>query len=93
MHVLDLSKQTTDDILADYHQINKELTLYGKNLAAKPQLLAGNKIDTYGAQEKIDLLRKALDKDIIAVSAKDGTGLDKLLKGVVEKLAGEYKNE
>src|SRR5690606_9356125 len=43
VHLVDI---TQDQPELAYRQINKELALYNKELAAKPQLVVANKIDT-----------------------------------------------
>ncbi|MGQ9887005.1 MAG: GTPase ObgE [Aggregatilineales bacterium] len=49
-----------DDPVADYNQINIELSLYDENLARKPQLVVFNKIDLPEAQARWPAVQSAL---------------------------------
>ena len=86
VHLLDLSKSSAEEVLADYMKINKELESYNKKLIQKPQILIGNKIDVKGAGENLRFLKKNLRRDILAVSAKEKIGLDNLIKKIKEKI-------
>jgi len=57
IHMID---GNTADPKADLQQVNKELTLYKTELAAKPQIIAVNKIDIPEVRERITLIRKQL---------------------------------
>jgi GTPase len=86
LHLIDLSKDTPDEIIDEYNKINKELRLYSEKLIAKDQVLVGNKIDTELAKLNLDIVKKVLKKDIIVISAKEGIGLDRLVKSIAKKL-------
>jgi GTPase len=86
VHLIDLSKQSAEEVVADYHKINKELTLYSEKLALKDQIIAGNKMDTDEARRNLDLVKKKLNKNIVPISAKESTGIDKLVKAIVKEL-------
>lgn len=54
LHVLDASGGFEDrDIREDYQTINRELELYGEQLAERPQLVVVNKMDMPGAEERL----------------------------------------
>ena len=86
VHLIDLSKQSPEDVIADYYKINKELELYSEKLIAKGQIIAGNKMDTDEARHNLDLVKKKLNKNIVPISAKESTGIDKLVKAIAKKL-------
>jgi GTPase len=86
LHLIDLSKETPDEVISEYHKINKELGLYSERLAAKEQIIVGNKIDQALARHNFDIVKKNIKKDIIAISAKEGTGLHKLIKSIAKRL-------
>jgi len=86
VHVLDLSKQSVDEIVHDYHMINKELSLYSQNLGSKRQIIVGNKMDTDDAKLNIRAVKKQLKKDIIPISAKERSGISKLIRAIAEKI-------
>ena len=86
VHLIDLSRQSPEEVVSDYHKINKELALYSEKLLAKGQIIAGNKMDTDEARHNLDLVKKKLGKHIVPISAKESTGIDKLVKAIVKKL-------
>jgi GTP-binding protein len=72
---------------ADWEAINRELSLYSKELASKPQILAVTKIDVPEAREGGEKLAKQLSRrkqppKVHLVSAVTGEGLDQLLDAV-----------
>ena len=87
IHVLDgMSK----DPVADYSQINSELSLFDPNLAKKPQVVALNKIDQPEVQERLAEIKKAMKKkkiEIMTISALTRTNTRELLLKAAEMLA------
>ena len=79
LHVLDMSGER--DPAEDFAIINEELRLYKAGLTARPQIVAANKMDTPGAEERLVELKKRLpDKyEIFPVSALRGEGLQPML--------------
>jgi len=70
-----------------YRQIREELAAYSPKLAAKPEILAANKMDLSGASEALADLRQALPgKQIFALSAVSGTGLRPLLEALWQQV-------
>lgn len=62
----------SEDPLADYTQINSELSLFDPKLGKKPQVVVINKIDQPDVQEKLKDIEKSFKKkkiDIITASA------------------------
>jgi GTPase len=86
IHLLDLSKQCPEEIISDYHKINKELKLYSEKMISKSQIIAGNKMDTDEARHNLDLVKKGIGENIIPISAKESTGINRLVKAIVKKL-------
>ncbi len=87
IHLLD---GLSPDPLADFSQINAELALFDPTLTKKPQVVALNKIDQPGVQEKYKTLKAKFKKqkiDLRAVSALARTGVRELLLEAAEKLA------
>src|SRR5574342_445241 len=69
IHLLD---GLSEDPIADYSQINSELSLFDPNLAKKPQVVALNKIDQPEVQEKLADIKKKFKKlkvELMTVSA------------------------
>ena len=78
---------TLDDVVDAYETIRAELIAYGHDLAAKREILALNKCDALDAEtitRKIGELHGACGRDVCAVSAVSGSGIDDLLNRVLE---------
>ena len=87
IHVLDIAGSEGRDPLKDFEAIEKELCRYG-DLAARPMMVAANKIDL-GGEENLERLRvklKGWDIPVFPVSAATRQGFDGLLRAVVRKL-------
>ena len=56
VHLLD---GLSEDPIADYSQINTELSLFDPNLAKKPQIIALNKIDQPEVQERLVIWKRS----------------------------------
>ena len=87
VHLLD---GLSPDPLADYSQINAELSLFDPNLAKKPQIVALNKIDQPEVQERLKELKSAFKKkkvELRTISALARTDTRDLLLAAAQKLA------
>ncbi len=87
VHLLD---GLSEDPLADYSQINSELSLFDPNLAKKPQLVALNKIDQPEVQERFGDIQKQFKKqkvELTTISALARTNTRDLLIKAYQKLA------
>jgi len=81
VHLLDLDPGTGRDPVEDWRTIQAELEAYSPELAARPQLIAANKIDLDGAAPRLARVvafarRRRLP--MIALAARTGQGLDEL---------------
>lgn len=79
IHLLD---GLSDDPIADYSQINTELSLFDPNLGKKPQVVALNKIDQPEVQERLADLQKKFKKkkvEFMTISALARTNTRDLL--------------
>ena len=79
IHILD---GLSDDPVADYSQINTELSLFDPNLAKKPQIVAFNKIDQPEVQERLADIQKKFKKlkvEFMTISALARTNTRDLL--------------
>ena len=87
VHVVDISGSEERDAVEDYKKINLELKGYSKQLARLPQIIALNKCDFYGADEKIkEFKKKVRGKKVVCISAIKGEGLDQLKKVIWSEL-------
>ncbi len=96
VHVLDLSAVETDDPLANYGVIRKELTDYDLRLALKPELVVVNKVDLPGYEENLESLRRAVQssgRTVIEISAERELGLELLKTEIYEALKAAPKPE
>jgi len=87
VHLLD---GLSEDPIADYSQINSELSLFDPNLAKKPQLVSLNKIDQPEVQERLADIQKQFKKlkvELITISALARTNTRDLLVKAYQKLA------
>lgn len=72
LHVVDLSGGFEGrDPVEDYRIIKRELELYAHDLADRPCIVVGNKIDAPGAQLAADRLAEEVKKDSIAAAGGD----------------------
>lgn len=83
LHVLDL---TRDDPYEDYLKINHELEMYNENLLDRTQIIVANKIDMPGTDEKLETLKKQINKPIMVISAQHKKDVDQLLYKTLEAL-------
>lgn len=86
VHILD---GLSEDPIADYSQINSELSLFDPNLARKPQIVALNKIDQPEVQDKLPEFQKKFRKlkvELMTISALARTNTRDLLIQAYQKL-------
>ncbi|MGE3908033.1 MAG: GTPase ObgE [Chloroflexota bacterium] len=89
LHVIDAS---VADPVATYEAVREELELYNPTLAARPEVVALNKIDRDDVRERVPELltrfRNHLpDVKVVAVSALTTRGVDELISLLIETLA------
>lgn len=87
IHLLD---GLSEDPIADFSQINTELSLFDTKLGEKPQIIALNKMDQPEVQERWPEIKAELEKrghKIMSISALARTDIRKLLLKAVQKLA------
>jgi len=80
VHLIDLSDAR--DPLAAFDAVNRELGCFDAELAVKPQLVAGTKIDVTEAREHVERARAAFTRrgiDLAPISAVSGEGMTTLL--------------
>lgn len=89
VHIVDAASSEGRNPIEDIYAINKELQNYNPEIAARPQIIAANKIDMIytedGAEDPVELLKKEFEPKGISVypiSAISGTGIRELLYAV-----------
>ncbi|MDY6803910.1 MAG: GTPase ObgE [Cyanobacteriota bacterium] len=88
LHLIDI---TDIDPVENYRTIQNELEAYGQDLAAKPQILALNKVDAVDLeseemQELIKEFRAIFPGEVFLISAVARVGLDELMGVIWEML-------
>ena len=97
IHMVDAASSEGRDPIDDIHKINAELEAYNPEIAAKPQIIAANKIDLiYGEDEDpVERLRaefEPLGIKVFPISAATKKGLKELLfaaKNMLDELPSE----
>ena len=97
VHVLD---GLSEDPVADFHMINRELQEFNPALAHKPQVIAVNKIDVTEVRERradlgsalrqaaseSEVLANGADTPVFFISAVSGEGVEPMLGQVIEMM-------
>lgn len=91
IHIVDAASTEGRDPVEDIYKINKELEAYNPEIAARPQVIAANKIDAIYEEEDspIDRLKAEFEPKgirVMPISAVSGQGLKELLYYVQELL-------
>jgi len=88
IHVVDLTGGYEDrDVIDDVRVIEGELAAHAEELATRPYVLVGNKVDIIGTEEASDRLEKLAEEREVpyfAVSAATGEGMEPLILRVGE---------
>lgn len=87
VHVVDISGSEGRDPEEDFDKINSELGKYNKSLLDRPQIIAGNKIDSAVDTDAVTDFCSRMEKrgyEVYPVSAVTGQGLDDLLNKVAQ---------
>ncbi|MBO4501690.1 MAG: GTPase ObgE [Clostridia bacterium] len=90
VHVFDISASERPDPLEDIKQINKELKTYSADLASRPQILVGNKIDQgydKEALKRIKAYAARKKQPLFLISADLCEGLDPLMETIARRVA------
>jgi GTP-binding protein len=90
VHVVDVSGASGRHPVEDLDTVRRELEMFRPELAAKPQIVAANKIDAMGEERSVQDLAKragALELPFFRVSAVTGAGVPELLETVWSQLA------
>jgi GTP-binding protein len=93
IHLVDVFSIDPENPLDAYETVNKELVLYSRSLAKKPQVIVLNKLDLPGAAQRAQIFSSAIegekDQDVISISAIQKTGLGRLILKLLH-LLGRY---
>lgn len=91
VHLVDAASTEGRDPVEDIYAINKELKLYNPEIAARPQVIAANKIDAIypGDEDPVERIRKEFEPQgipVYAISAVSGQGVKELLYQIKKML-------
>ena len=84
LHVIDLSN---DNPVETFHALINEFKEYGADLASRPCIVIGNKIDVEGTEHNSELLRQEAENQSLRymqVSALTGENIPELIKAVAQ---------
>ena len=87
VHLIEPAPTDGSEPLANYQAIRYELEQYGAELGSRPEIVVLTKCELPGADEVQRRLNEALGRDVLAISAVTGQGLDKLLWKIARRLA------
>jgi GTP-binding protein len=86
VHVVEPTPLDGSDPLMNYRAIRDELVLYDQRLGRRPEIVVVSKAELPDAEAIRDALAVQIGRDVIAVSAVTGQGLDRLLHAIVAQL-------
>lgn len=82
VHVVDVSEIEGRNAIKDFETINEELLKYNAMLASRPQIVAANKMDIPGSEEKYAAFKAELESrgyKVFGISAATNKGLKELM--------------
>ena len=89
LHLIDVSDFRERDPIEAFRTVNRELELYSRELARKPQIVVGNKVDSLsdrGYLKKLEEAFRDMGYDFYWVSALTGEGVEELKEVLWKKL-------
>ena len=95
VHLVDISGGSGRDPVSDLDTIRRELELFRPELAAKPQLVAANKIDALDDESRVAGLARRADElqlPFFRISAVSGRGVAPLLEAAWHRLLAERRS-
>jgi GTP-binding protein len=89
VHLLEIEPLDGSDPAANYRAVRQELLAYGRDLAARPEIVVVSKVDLLPADRRAEALRRvaqAVDRDVHPLSAVTGEGVAEWLAAVARVL-------
>ena len=89
VHIVDVSGSEGRDPIEDFETINRELSQYSTELAQRPMIVAGNKIDLATDEQlaRFETYIREQGYEYFPMSAPIRYGVDELIAKIVEKLS------
>ena len=86
VHVVEPGPVDGSDPVLNYRAIRAELSLYDEGLGRRPEIVVVSKAELPGADDVQARLAAETGRDVLAVSAVTGQGLDRLIAAVAAEL-------
>jgi len=89
LHLVDVSSMSGRETVFDYQTVNRELASYNPQLAERPQFVVATKIDALDERERLDSLKREVERDgkpFFAVSSATGEGVRELVRAIGTRL-------
>ena len=96
LHLVDLSGLAGRDPLADIDAINRELQAFDADLAARPQIVVGSKIDLVESRDNVPRIAEALRArgiELHVISAATGEGIRDLVTRLYARVTAPPERE
>jgi len=93
VHVVEPMPVDESDPVENYHAIRSELVQYDESLGERIEIVAVSKSELPVAEEVRSRLAAAIGREVIAISAVTGQGLDRLLAAVGKALSSRGEQE
>jgi GTPase len=90
VHLVDVSGASGRDPVEDFDTINRELQLFDPRVAAKPQIVAANKIDALDDPDRLHRLERHAEQREVPlhkISGATGDGVDALMEAAWREIA------
>jgi len=92
-HLIEPFPADGSDPMQNYKTVRHELDMYSNDLAKKPEVVAITKSELPGSDAVRERLAKELNREVLAISAVTGSGLEKLVRSIVTALGERMKDE
>jgi GTP-binding protein len=86
VHVVEPAPMDGTDPLTNYRTIREELARYDPTLGERPEILVVSKCELPGAEEVRRALAEETGREVLAISAATGAGLDRLVAAIAAAL-------
>ena len=86
VHVVEPAPMDGTDPLTNYRTIREELVRYDSTLGERPEILVVSKCELPGAEDVRKALAEETGREVLAISAAMGTGLDRLVAAIAAAL-------
>jgi len=86
LHLVDMAPLHGPSPFDAYEAVRDELREYSAALAAKPKMIVASKMDLTGAPENLDEFKQRIGRDVHAISAVTGQGIEELIRAIVQQL-------